>query len=140
MKSIYNNTRCAVKINKKTTNFFNYEQGVLHGNPRSSLLFNLYINDIFEVLKNDSSLTLNRQKYFNALMYADDMIIMSTTEDLQKRLNALNDYCKKWKLNVNHKKPECMIFSKASNIKNIKFTINSKIIEYKRFQISRYFD
>ena len=35
----------------------------------------------------------------------------------------------KWKLNVNHKKAKCMIFSKASNIKNINFTISSKIID-----------
>ena len=69
-------------------------------------------------------------EYFDALMYTDDTIIMSTTDEgLQKSLNALNDYCKKWKLNVNHKKTKCMIFSKASNTKNIKFTINSKIIE-----------
>ena len=56
IKSIDNNTKCAVKINNKTTNIFNYEQ---QGNPLSPLLFNLYINDIFEVLKNDSLLTLN---------------------------------------------------------------------------------
>ena len=68
----------------------------LHPRPRPRprprpLLFNLYINDIFELLKNDSSLTLNGQKYFNALMFADDMIIMSTTEKgLQKSLNALS--------------------------------------------------
>ena len=63
-------------------------------------------------------------------MYADDLIIMSTTQEgLQKSLNALKKYCQKWKLNVNHKKTKCMIFSKASNIKNINFTINSKIID-----------
>ena len=104
IKSIYNNTKCAVKITNKTTNFFNYEQGVQQGNTLSPLLFNLYINDIFEVLKNDSLLTLNGQQYFNALMYADDLIIMSTTQEgLQKSLNALDVYCQKWKLNVNHK-------------------------------------
>ena len=103
IKSIYNNTKCAVKINNKTTNFFNYEQGVQHGNPLSPLIFNLEINDIFEVLKNYSLLTLNGQQDFNALMYADDVIIMSTTQEgLQKSLNALNDYCQQWKLNVNH--------------------------------------
>ena len=97
IKSIYNNTKCAV---------------------------------IFEVLKNTSLLTLNGQQYLNALMYADDLIIMSTTQEgLQKSLNTLNDYCQKWKLNVNHKQTKCMIFSKASNIKNIYFTINSKIID-----------
>ena len=65
------------KINNKTTNFFNYEQGVQQGNPLSPLLFNLYINDIFELLKKDSALTLNGQEYFITLIYADDMIIMS---------------------------------------------------------------
>ena len=63
-------------------------------------------------------------------MYADDLIIMSTAQEgLQKSLNALNDYCQKWKLNVNHKTTKCIIFSKASNGKNINFTINSKIID-----------
>ena len=39
-------------------------------------------------------------------MYADDMIIMSTTQEgLQKCLNEVNEYCEKWKLNVNQKKP-----------------------------------
>ena len=106
IKNICNNTKCAVKTNNKTTNFFNYKKGVQQGNPLSPLLFNLYINDIFEFLKSDSSLTLGGQKYFNALMYADDMIIMSTTQEgLQKCLNELNEYCEKWKLNVNQKKP-----------------------------------
>ena len=36
---------------------------------------------------------------------------------------------KKWKLNVNHKKTKCMIFSKASKTKNRDVTINSRIIE-----------
>ena len=38
-------------------------------------------------------------------MCADDMIIMSTTQKgLQKCFNELNEYCEKWKLNVNQKK------------------------------------
>ena len=56
----------APKINNKTTNFFNYIKGVQQGNPLSPLLFNLYINGIFEFLKNNRSLTLDGQKYFNA--------------------------------------------------------------------------
>ena len=130
IKSIYKNTKCAVKINNKTTNFFNYEQGVQQGNLLSPLLLNLYVNDIFEEIKNDSSVTLNEKEYFNALMYADDMIIMSTTQEgLQKSLNALNDFCNKWKLNVNFKKTKCMIFSRSANTKKICFTINSKLIK-----------
>ena len=39
------------------------------------------------------------------VMYADDLIIMSTShEALQKCLHNLEDYCDKWKLEVNMKK------------------------------------
>ena len=92
IKNIYKSTKCAVKINQSTTNYFKYEKGVQQGNPLSPLLFNLFINDIFETLKNDPStmITLNEEKYFNTLMYADDLILMSTSKKgLQKSLNSL---------------------------------------------------
>ena len=44
IKNIYGKTKCAVKINNKTTDFFNYDKDVQQGNPLSPLLFNLYIN------------------------------------------------------------------------------------------------
>ena len=94
------------------------------------MLFNLYINDIFEIIKNESSITLDDIRSFNALMYADDLIIMSTTlEGLQTSLDKLGDYCEKWKLNINYKKTKSMVFSKGARTKNINLTISSKKIE-----------
>ena len=50
----------------------------------------MYINDIFDILKNGGSLNLDNDQTFNALVYADDLISMSSTQDgLQKSLNAL---------------------------------------------------
>ena len=127
LKDIYKKTKCAVKIGSKTTNFFPYEKGVQQGNPLSPLLFNLYINDIFEIIKNESSISLDDISSFNSLMYADDLIIMSTTlEGLQTSLDKLNVYCEKWKLNINYKKTKCMVFSKGARTKNINLTISSK--------------
>ena len=140
IKNIYGKTKCAVNINNKTTNFFNYDKGVQQGNPLSPLLFNLYINDIFDILKNGGSLNLDNQQNFNALMYADDLIIMSPTlmyaddliimsptkDGLQKSLDALGEFCKKWKLNMNHKKTKCMTFSKGLNTKKDNFTTDTK--------------
>ena len=92
---IYGKTKCAVKIYNKTANLFNYYKGAQQGNPLSPLLFNLYINDIFDILKNGGSLNLDNHQNFNALMYADDLIIMSSTQDgLQKSLDVLTAFCK----------------------------------------------
>ena len=46
-------------------------------------------------------------------MYADDMLLLSKTESgLQKSLDILEEYCKKWRLVVNIKKTKIMIFNK----------------------------
>ena len=86
IKNIYSKTKCAVKINNKNTHFFNYDKDVQQGNPLSPLLlFDLYINDIFDILKNEGALNLDNQKTFNALMYADDLIIMSSTPEVFRK-------------------------------------------------------
>ena len=59
IKSIYAKTKCAIKINGKVTNSFNYLKGVQQGNPLSSTLFNLFLNDIFDEIKNASPVSLN---------------------------------------------------------------------------------
>ena len=81
LKSIYCKTKCAVKINNKTTQFFKYEKGVQQGNPLSPLLFNLYVNDIFQEITNQNPVSLDDIHNFNALMYADDLIIFSTSTE-----------------------------------------------------------
>ena len=130
IKSIYDLTECAVKINGKATKYFRYEKGVQQGNPLSPLLFNLFINDIFTAVKNDSAITLDGIKNINALMYADDLIIMATSpEELQKSLDGLSSYCSKWKLDVNIKKTKCLTFSKGTKCKQYQFEINHKAIE-----------
>ena len=63
-------------------------------------------------------------------MYADDLIIFSTsTEGLQKSLNSLDEYCRKWKLDINYTKTKCMTFTKGNQKEKHNFTINDRIIE-----------
>ena len=74
------------------TNFFPYSKGVQQGNPLSPILLNLYINDIFETIRNNNPVSLDGNSNFNALMYADDLIIISTTKQgLQDSLNSLQN-------------------------------------------------
>ena len=63
-------------------------------------------------------------------MYADDLIILSTSKDnLQKNLNLVNEYCKKWKLEINYSKTKCMTFTKGTQKEKYKFSIDTHPIE-----------
>ena len=103
------------------------------------MLFNIYVNDLFEIMNNnnDSDVFLieNEQK-INALMYADDLIIISESkEGLQKQINKLEEYCAKWKLNINNKKTKVMIFNRGNKLINNNFqTSNGTIENVKEFK------
>ena len=107
IKDIYKKTKCAVKVNSFTTDFFEYTKGVRQGCPLSPILFNMYVNDLFEIMNNGnvSDIFLKEGEPINLLMYADDLILLSESkEGLQQQINKLSEYCAKWKLEVNTKK------------------------------------
>ena len=98
----------------------------------SPTLFNIYINDLFNELDKDNSdyVTLNDIDKISALMFADDLILISTSKSgLQKSLNALEKYTKKWKLEINYKKSKCITFSRSNHKEKHQFTINNQILE-----------
>ena len=96
IRDIYKKTKCAVKIKDCITDYFDYTRGVRQGCPLSPILFNLYVNDIFKILneQNETEIFLKEGEPINALMYADDLILISESKDgLQKQLNKINEYC-----------------------------------------------
>ena len=114
------------------TEFIDFTRGVRQGFPLSPILFNLYVNDIFELMNknNESNVYLNKDVPINVLMYADDLIILSDSpEGLQKQIDKLNTYCDKWKLNINIKKTKAMIFNRGNKLINAKFFINNVVLQ-----------
>ena len=106
--------------------------GVKQGDTRSTILFNLYINDLPSIFSFDGNdpIVVDHTP-INCLIYADDLVIMSTSvEGLQECLNKLATYCNKWKLQVNLKKPKIILFNRqGSLIKNHCFLFMSNNIE-----------
>ena len=70
------------------------------------MLFNLFVNDIFYLFDNAKcDLVKLQTKLIHCLMYADDLLILSETENgLTKRLEKLSNYAKRWKLKISAKK------------------------------------
>jgi len=113
IRDIYYKTKCAVKVNGKRTDFFNYSKGVRQGCPLSPILFNLYINGIVKNLKKYSTHPIQLDKNISCLLYADDLVIFSTSrEGLQKSMTVTADFLNKWNLDINYDKTNCMTFSR----------------------------
>lgn len=83
----------------------------------SPLLFNMYLNDLPPLFHDTASdpLTLPDGTNLNCLLYADDLIILSRSKfGLQNCLDQLNNWCDSWKMEINLKKTEVMIFQKTT--------------------------
>ena len=116
---MYSENSCAIKIGNKRTRFFRCKKGVRQGCPPSPNLFNIYINDIVERLNkaNTTLLLLKNGSKISCMLYADDIVIMSLSEDgLQKYLDDLAHFTKMWKLTVSMKKTKCITFQKNNKV------------------------
>ena len=132
LRNIYQNTECAIKIDGKLTQFFPCKKGVRQGDPLSPALFNVFLNDLFTKLRsgNCDPVSLNNTDQINALAYADDIVLLSTSkEGLQKAIDITEQYCKTWKLKINQSKTKSMVFSRGNQKINTTFKVNGTNLE-----------
>ena len=63
-------------------------------------------------------------------MYADDLaLLVETASGLQNCLDATDNFCSTWGLNINYSKSKVMGFNKASKHFNLAFRINNIKLE-----------
>ena len=126
---MYSGLKGVAKQNGFISNQFDISIGLRQGCNLSPYLFNIFVNDIPELLQagNCDPAHLNNTN-INALLYADDMLLLSTSEQgLQKAINILQTYCKKWQLVVNQSKTKIMVFNK--NTPTVDFKYQGIILE-----------
>ncbi len=114
---MYTASQCAVKIGNQRTEFFPQGRGVRQGCSLSPTLFNIYINQLANILERApiQGLTLLHDTEIKCLLYADDLVLLSLTEEgLQDSLNLLEDFCQSWALMVNLQRTRVMMFQKCS--------------------------
>ena len=107
-----------VVLNGETSQPQSVISGVPQGSVLGPLLFLCYINDIPTVVKSKIKL------------YADDALLyrnINSEEDitiLQQDLNSLSQWAKKWQMNFNPSKCECLRISNKSNLPNLTYHID----------------
>ena len=89
-------------------------------------------------------MTDNNRKLVNTTLYADDQILMATSEDeLQTMVYHLNLIARKYKMTISSTKTKSMAMC-GNHIQRVKIVINDKIIEevtdfkYLRYGIAEY--
>ena len=109
--SMYSKTSICLKMNNCLTPQFRTYCGVKQGCILSPKLFNLFINDIPSIFDSTCFPVSLGKKSLSCLMYADDLLMFSeNAEGLQKCLDKLSIYTRKWGLKVNLKKTKVLIF------------------------------
>jgi len=135
MKCIYRNTNIRIKFNGGVSGPTHINKGVRQGCGLSPVLFNIYINNIIEEFKivTKKGIQLNNRKLVNTVLYADDQILIATSEDeLQTTSYHLNLIARKYKMISSTKTKSMAIW--RNHIQRVKIVINDNIIE----QVNRF--
>ena len=80
----------------------NIDIGVRQGENLCPTRFGVFINDlVIDIKKLGLGIPIGSRK-IHILLYADGIVLLAENEsDLQKLLNKLHEWCKKWQLQLN---------------------------------------
>ena len=130
LKDMYEKTRISLKINGQITPTIRTYKGVRQGCNLSPKVFNLMINDIPKLFDNSCDPAELGNEKLNCLMYADDLVLLSTSETgLQQCLDRLQKYMVTCHLNINLKKTKIICFHKNGHIPKRIFYFGAQIVE-----------
>ena len=124
---IYRNQECNVKWSSSYSKSFPVRNGVRQGAISSPILFSLYINDLFLILRNAGFGCHIGGFFFECLGYADELLLLSAS---RSALQVMVDLCQKFTAKKNLKfstnsdaeksKTKCIIFSKKQrDLRNV---------------------
>ena len=86
------------------------------GDNISTTLFALYLNDLaLEIVNSGKGIELEEQLNVNILMYADDIALVSESEqNLQDMIDIVYNWCSKWGMVLNRDKSKIIHFRKKN--------------------------
>src|SRR5207244_11923819 len=98
-----------VKLNSSLSHKFQLTAGVRQGGVFSPSLFAIFVDDVLEKLQRSSLGCRLKGLMFNAIMYADDLLLLSSSiTDLQKMVNLCVREFEAIDLSINLQKSCCV--------------------------------
>lgn len=132
LKSLYSDISCCVRVNGFLTDWFNVNTGLRQGCSLSTVLFNIFINDLAVLVKGLHKGIKIGDEDICILLYADDIVLIAENEnDLQAMLTLLNDWCTANGMSVNISKSNIVHFRPESVQRSeYVFYCGQSVIEY----------
>ena len=130
IQALYSKTEYKIKLKNKVLEAISSNLGLKQGCPLSPLLFNIYISDLGSYLSTSDSDPKLHGTYISHFLYADDLVLVATSkEGLQKKLDGLSKFANDKDLTVNQKKSQIIIFNKSGRKYKEEFTLNGTKLE-----------
>ena len=103
IKGMYQSSRSAVLLEGEKSEVFNVEQGVAQGCSLSPILFSVFINGLLVAVEQAGlGIELSDGGRVGGLLFADDFVGVSESgEQLQRVIDVVHSYCRKWRLKAN---------------------------------------
>ncbi|KAI5738855.1 hypothetical protein M8J77_011974 [Diaphorina citri] len=116
---MYNQATCKIRVGEELTGEIKISKGLITGDTLSPILFSLFTADLVTFLRDKgfTGIQVSQTVDVFILMYADDLVLMGHSKiDLQKKINALKEYCDLNDLEVNTQKTKIVVFRKKGRL------------------------
>lgn len=133
VESLYRNSTMRVRTGHGLSKLIELLRGVRQGCPASTILFDVFINDILEGMgRMGVDVPGLRDEIIAGLLFADDLVLLATSEVmLQAMMDVISIWGDKWSMAIGAKKCGVMaFFGSASNQSMLerKFTLQGEAI------------
>lgn len=133
LQNMYSKLKSCVRTPEGLTEYFKCTRGTRQGCMLSPFLFVIYISELVKMLKDAgcSGIQVNDTSDVMLLMFADDIAMCADTPGrLQKMLDTLALFCRKWGLKVNLMKTKIIVFRRGGIVKSTeKWFYNGEVVE-----------
>ena len=126
--NMYMSQKIQVKWNGFISDAFGVSNGVRQGGILSPLLFSIYVDDLLIELKKSGLGCHIGNRFFGALGYADDIVILCPTKNaLKKMIKICENYALEHDILFNGKKSQLLIFGEMQT-QHVDIRVNGELV------------
>ena len=113
IRDMYSSSSGNIKLNGKISAAFDIKKGTEQGHPLSPELFKVYFKELSDLLNDaDTVNPILSDLRITHLAWADDVVILAMDRaSLDRQLRIIEEYCRKWGLQINVSKTKFMVMN-----------------------------